>query len=103
MVAILRQPDAAVEQIAAVLEGYERSNPGAETAVYRYNPASIRIRIVDAAFDGRSKGERHDHVWRYLRQLPEDVASQVSVVLCLVPGETSLLDIEFRDPTRSYI
>ena len=100
MVKILRQSDTAVEQIAAALAEFEESHEYAECMVYRYNPASIRIRIVDSIFSGRSKSERHDYAMRYLRGLTEDVLSEVSILLCLEPGERSLLDLEFQEPPR---
>ncbi len=103
MVKILQEPDEAVEQIAAVLKEYERSHEGSECLVYRYNPASIRVKIVDETFHGQSKGERHDYARGFLSRLPEDVLSQISVLLCLEPGENSLVDLEFHDPTRSYL
>ena len=103
MVTILRQTDSAVQQIAAALEEFERTHSDAECIVYRYNPASIRIRIVGRIFAGRSRSERHDYAMRYLRELPDDVLSEISILLCLGPGERSLLDLEFHDPTRSQL
>jgi stress-induced morphogen len=102
MVTIQRELDEAVDQVAAALGEYEAANPGSECLVYRYNPASIRVRIVDSAFHGRSKGERHDYAWDFLQRLPEDVLSQISILLCLEPGESSFLDSEFHAPVRSY-
>ena len=103
MVRILQQTDDAVSEVATALSEFEQSHEGAECIVYRYNPASIRVRIVDAVFHGRSKGERHDYAMRFLRKLPEDVLAQISILLCLEPGETSLMDLEFHDPTRSQL
>jgi hypothetical protein len=103
MVKIPQAPDEAVEHIAAALQKYEESHEGSECLVYRYNPASIRVKIVDETFHGRSKGERHDYARGFLSCLPEDVLSQISVLLCLEPGESSLVDLEFHDPTRSYL
>jgi len=103
MVKILKQSDAAVDQIAAVLAEFEKTHEDAECIVYRYNPASIRIRIVDTVFSGLSKSERHDYAMRYLRSLPDDVLSEISILLCLEPGERSFLDLEFHDPTHSQL
>jgi hypothetical protein len=103
MVQILQEPDKAVEQIAATLEGYEHAHTGATCLVYRYNPASIRVKIIDSTFHGWSKGERHDYAWGFLSRLPEDVLAQISVLLCLEPGERAPLDLEFHEPTRSYL
>lgn len=101
MLKILRQPDEAVNQVAAALEKFEKSHASAECIVYRYNPAAIRIRIVDAVFQGQSKGARHDYAMQFLRQLPDDVLSQMSILLCLAPGESSMLDLDFENPDRS--
>lgn len=103
MVQILQEPDSAVEQIAAALEGYEQAHEGAACLVYRYNPASIRVKIIDRTFHGWSKGERHDYAWGFLRRLPEDVLAQISMLLCVEPGENASLDMEFHEPTRSYL
>ena len=101
MVKVLQKADDAVDQVAAALQEFEESHEYSDCLVYRYNPASIRVRIVDAVFHGRSKGERHDYAMRFLRKLPDDVLAQISILLCLEPGETSLLDLEFHDPTQS--
>jgi hypothetical protein len=103
MVKILQEPDRAVEQIAAALEVYEHAHEEATCFVYRYNPAAIRVKIIDKTFHGLSKGERHDYAWGFLRSLPEDTLEQISVLLCLAPGESAPLDVEFHEPTRSYL
>lgn len=103
MVKILKQSDSMVNQIVEALKSFEQAHPHAECTVYRYNPASIRIRIVDTVFAGRSKGERHDYAMSFLRDLPEDTISEISILLCVVPGETSLIDLEFNDPSRSQL
>ena len=103
MVKILQKTDDAVDHVAAALAEFENTHEHAECLVYRYNPASIRVRLVDVIFGGRSKSERHDYAMRFLRSLPEDVLAQISILLCLEPGETSLLDLEFHDPTQSQL
>jgi hypothetical protein len=103
MVTILHEPDDAVERLAAALKVYEQSHEAAACFVYRYNPAAIRVKIIDPTFHGRSKGERHDYVWEFLQGVPEDILAQISVLLCLEPGESAPLDVEFHEPTRSYL
>jgi stress-induced morphogen len=100
---IERDADEAVEQIAISSEKYEQVHRGAEGFAYRYNPAAIRVKIVDTRFHGLSKGERHDLAWQFLSCVSEDVLAQVSVLLCLAPGESALLHAEFDDPSRSYL
>lgn len=101
MVAILQEPDQAVEDVAAALEVYEQTHAAVTYFVYRYNPAAIRVKIIDPTFHGQSKGERHDYAWGFLRRVPEDALAQISILLCLEPGETATLDWEFQEPIRS--
>ena len=103
MVTILHEPDPAVEHIAAALAVYEQTHEAAVCFVYRYNPAAIRVKIIDPTFHGRSKGERHDYAWGFLQGVPEDILAQISVLLCLEPGESAPLDVEFHEPIRSYL
>jgi hypothetical protein len=103
MVMILQQPDNEVDSVAKVLGEFEQTHSAAKSYVYRYNPGSIRVKIVDSVFHGRSKGERHDYALRFLNRLPDDVMSQVSVLLCLAPGESSMMDLEFDSPTRTQL
>jgi acyl-CoA thioesterase len=103
MVKILKQNDADVERIADALRAFEKSHIRAECTVYRYNPASIRIKIVDSVFNGRDKGSRHDYAMKHLGKLPDDVLSQISILLCLIPGESSLMSLEFSDPSTSRL
>ncbi|MEX0938674.1 MAG: hypothetical protein WDZ59_12505 [Pirellulales bacterium] len=102
MVETLGKVDEAVQQVASALEEYERRNPSSECTVYRYNPAAIRIRIIDPAFEGVSRGDRHDIAVAALKGLTGRVISQISVLLCLAPGERHMLDMEFENPSRSY-
>lgn len=103
MVQILKESDKVVEQIAVTLEDYERAHKGAMCFVYRYNPASIRVKIIDNTFQGWSKGKRHDYAWRFLSRLSDDVLAQISVLVCLEPGESASLDLAFHEPTRSSL
>lgn len=103
MVKVLRNPDKDVTRVVRSLEKFEQTHPNAQCVVYRYNPAAIRVKIVDSVFSGRNKAERHDYAMKFLRGLPEDVFSQLSLLLCLEPGESSLMDLEFLDPTASSL
>ncbi len=103
MVTILQSSDDVVEQVANALLAFEKAHPEAECIVYRFNPASVRIRIVDSVFQGLSKSDRHDYALKFLNLLPDDVLAEVSILLCLEPGESSFLDFEFQDPSRSQL
>lgn len=78
--------------------------PGSVT-VYRYNPASVRVRVIDKRFSGLSIPERERIVTPLIRQLPEDVQADLTVLLLLGPDETegSLMNREFDDPGRSML
>lgn len=103
MVKILQTPDDDVKQVAAAMSEFEKSHESAECIVYRYNPASIRVKIVDAVFHGRSRSERHDYAMQFLRNLPEDTLAQISILLCLEPNENSLMNLEFEEPVPSQV
>jgi hypothetical protein len=49
--AVRGKPDAEVQALKDALDGYEAEHPGAEAALYRHNPASIRLRVIDGRFD----------------------------------------------------
>ncbi|RMF75817.1 MAG: hypothetical protein D6744_13025 [Planctomycetota bacterium] len=96
--------DEAVHELKAALDAYEEAHPGAEAALYRQNSASIRLRVIDRRFEGMTKSRRHAYVWDFLAsRVPEDTLSDVSLVLAIPPAElkTSLMNLEFEDPTQS--
>lgn len=105
MATVARGPrDQFVRRIRAVLEEYERLHPKAQSALYRQNSGSIRVRIVDPRFDGLSEGERHDQVWDFLAErLDEDDIQEISMLLLLTRKEvrSSFLNSEFESPVRS--
>jgi hypothetical protein len=97
------QWDPKLREIANALEKYEASRPDAEVALYRQNSASIRIRVIDVAFDGLGIGERGKLIWPYLRSLSEDARSEISVLLLLTPDEapSSFANADFACPVPS--
>jgi hypothetical protein len=48
---------------------------------------------------------RDDRVWKYLKQLPDEVLNQLSMVLPFTPEEakTSPLNYDFEHPVRMRI
>ena len=91
------------EQILRLLrQKYLPEHPEAEVRAYRYNSASVRIRIIDPDFAGKDTAEREDLVWPMLESLPGRVLEDISVLLLLPPEEkdSSLLSLEFDDPSR---
>ena len=98
--------DAYVRQILEALEaGYGADHPRAVIEAYRYNPASIRIRIIDPAFKGLGLLAREEKVWPIIEGLPDDVKADISVLLLIPPEErkTSLMSEEFDDPAASHL
>lgn len=102
MVTILSDADPAVVTLAAALQRYNEKHPAATCAIYRYNPAAIRIKIVDPAFHGQSKGDRHDYALGFFEDVPEDVLEELTMLLCLAPGERGLMEAVFETPPPSY-
>ena len=72
---------------------------------YRYNSASIRVRLVDKAFEGKSLVEREKMVIPVLESLPENTLADITILLLLTPAEmsNSLMSLEFDQPTPSPI
>lgn len=97
--------DDGLQAIADALGQYERQHPNAQVEVYRQNSVSVRVRIVDTDFAGVSKADRHDTVWAFLQDLPEEQQAEVSVLLLLTPDEVkmSFANYEFGNPIPSRL
>jgi stress-induced morphogen len=98
--------DAQVQVLKAALDAYETEYPGAEAALYRHNPGSIRVRVIDRRFEGMTKSRRHAHVWDFLTaRVPEDTMAEVSQLLTLPETElkNSFANFEFEDPIPSKL
>jgi len=76
---------------------------------YRYNSASIRVRVVDSRFEGKSIERRDTMVEPLLAQLPQKTQADIINLLTLTPAEKDassrkhLLNIEFEDPSPSRL
>ena len=99
------QPDEQAQQILDLLTAYERTHPQAQIEGRRHNPVSIRLRIIDPDFQGMDRIEREPAVWKLLRQLPEEVFVNITMLLLLTPEETehSLASQEFDHPIPSRV
>ena len=97
--------DAQVQQIRDVLSQYERGHPSAQIDVRRQNSVSIRIRIIDPEFSGLDRVDREPAVWSVLKALPDEVFTNITMLLLLSPDETegSLANQEFEDPIPSRL
>lgn len=98
--------DRYVRDIRRILEEqYGSRHPRAVIDVVRYNPVSVRVRIVDPDFAAQSWTARDTAVWQILRQLPEDTRAELSMLALLTPEESkaALMNFEFEQPSRSRI
>jgi stress-induced morphogen len=72
---------------------------------YQYNPASIRVRIIDDRFSRKSNPERESLVVPLLEELPEDLQADITILLLLAPDEAegSMMNVEFENPSPSLL
>jgi stress-induced morphogen len=87
--------------IKTLRKKYAAEHPRARIKAYRYNPASIRVRIIDPDFAGKDRSQRHKEVWPILEELPEEVQADLMLLLLLTPEETgeSSGNTEFEHPS----
>jgi hypothetical protein len=99
------KPDPVIEDIKHVLCPYEKDHPKAKIDMYRQNSASVRIRIIDSAFDGMNKKERNDLIWKYLEPISDESQGDISMLVLLTPTEVkkSFANMEFEDPVPSML
>ena len=100
-----KRPDPVLRQIGNSLKPYDDAHLEAEIILYRQNNVSVRIRIIDPDYTGKSRVEREEEVWVLFDALPEEVVADVSMLLLLTPEEKdeSLASFEFDHPIRSRI
>src|ERR1700682_6498650 len=106
MSAASRRPEKSVQRILKTLiDQYGSQHPSAKVEAYRYNSASIRIRITDPDFKGLDRVEREEAVWPIIETLPEDDREQITVLLLSTPKEkrSSFMSMEFDNPVRSSL
>ena len=76
---------------------------------YRYNSASLRVRIIDPKFKGLSREQRDDLVEPVLAQLDENAQADIMNLVLLYPGEereslrASISNLEFEHPSDSML
>jgi stress-induced morphogen len=79
------------------------------TDAYRYNSASIRVRVVDERFKGLSTEERDAMVEPLLDRLPRDTQADIVNLLTLYSDEScdsfriSTANDEFEHPDESML
>jgi hypothetical protein len=86
---------------------------GFETVdAYRYNSASIRVRVIDRRFGGMPAEKRDAMVEPYLEKLPERTQADIMNFFTFAPSELQqtpktlrefLMNTEFEDPSPSML
>lgn len=97
--------DAVIDRIIEALRAYKADHPNARIDLYRQNPVSVRVRIIDPDFAGRSKIDRSKEVWKYLNSSSDEIQSDLSALILLTTEETrkSIANLEFEDPIPSSL
>ncbi len=79
---------------------------------YRYNSASLRVRVIDKRFESVTREERDKLVEPFIDALPPSTQSDIVNLVLLAPSEfnqpcntfrESILNIEFEDPSPSML
>jgi hypothetical protein len=79
------------------------------TDAYRFNSASIRVRVIDDQFEGKSIDEREKMVLPLFRKLPKKTQDDILLLLKLAPselgtiGRETLMNHEFEQPVPSQL
>lgn len=105
-ISIIRgESDLTIDRIKDALERYQADHPRSQIDLYRQNPVSVRVRVIDPEFEGRGRVERSDIVWNYLKSLTDECQSDISMLVLLAPDETekSFSNMEFEDPIPSIL
>jgi hypothetical protein len=93
--------DADVQAILDLLNReWKKQHPKAKFDAYRIYPTAIRVRIIDPSFRGIDWCDRNQAVWNLFEQLPLEIASQITMVVLVTPGERKrdAVNVEFEDP-----
>jgi hypothetical protein len=105
--ATTKRKDRDVIRLLDVLkQHYLPLHPKADIQAYRYNSASIRVRVIEPTFAHVGLTERDDEIWNILKShLSEDILSQLSLILLIAPNErkTSVMNEEFENPIPSRL
>ena len=79
---------------------------------YRYNSASIRVRIIDPRFEGMTRDTRDAMIEEHLAKLPENTQKDIMTLFAFAPSELQqkpatfkeyMLNTEFDDPSPSLL
>ena len=64
---------------------------------YRYNSASIRVRVIDRRFEGLPREQRDAMVEKYLDRLPPDTQRDIVTLFTFAPSELARTPTTFRE------
>lgn len=64
---------------------------------YRYNSASIRVRVIDARFEGVSREQRDEMVEPCLAELPLEIQKDIVNLFNLAPSELDRAPATLRE------
>ncbi len=79
---------------------------------YRYNSASIRVRVIDSRFEGMPREKRDAMVEPYLDTLPPETQRDIVTLFTFAPSDLNqtpttfreyLLNTAFNDPSPSML
>lgn len=96
--------DPHVRKIRNVLQRkYASEHPRARIDVKRFNSVSVRVRVIDPDFRGKTMAERDRQLWQALHELPEETHSEITMLLPFTPEEadTSVMNLDFENPAPS--
>jgi hypothetical protein len=81
------------------VEDFLRNSGFQQADAYRYNLASIRVRVIDPRFEGLSFEKRDALVEPFLDQLPEETQQDIVSLFTFAPSELVL----GKKPTREFM
>ena len=64
---------------------------------YRYNSASIRVRVIDRRFEGMSREKRDAMVEEHLDKLPPEIQRDIVTLFTFAPSELTREATTFRE------
>jgi hypothetical protein len=79
---------------------------------YRYNSASIRLRVIDPRFEGMSREMRDAMVEEYIDRLPSETQRDIVTLYVFAPSELArtpenfrefMLNTEFENPSPTLL
>jgi hypothetical protein len=94
------------------VEDLLRASGFSRVDAYRYNSASIRVRVIDPRFEGLSVEKRDALIEPHLEQLPDRTQADITNLYSFAPSELEqtpasfrpyLMNTEFEDPSPSML